>query len=164
MTPERFNRVENSVGLLSEAVAELRTIAKVVVVEHGSRIKDLENNVDGIRESISDKCEMKTKEVDSKIADAISETRVIISQNFKYTLWMASAILGLGGIMIAGFVMYMSYIDKKSSEMDAKLVIRESVSVVNGQNIVHLKENQASMRDEIKDIHTDLKEILKAVK
>jgi len=164
MTPERFDRVENSVGLLSEAVAELRTIAKVVVVEHGSRIKELEADVDNLKDSMYESCDIKTKEIDSKIAEAISDTKDLISVNFRYTLWMAGAILGLGGILITGFIMYVSYIDTKSSDMDNKLVIREAVSVRNGENIIHLKEDQLLMRADIKDMHEDLKEILKAVK
>lgn len=164
MTPERFNKIEDSVSLLGEAVAELRTIAKVVVAEHGARIKELEVDVDNLKDSIYEACDIKTKEIDSKIADAISATRELIGTNFKYTLWMAGAILGLGGILITGFVMYMSYIDTKSGEMDAKLVTREAVSVKNGENIIHLKEDQIRIHEEIKDVHEDLKEILKAVK
>jgi hypothetical protein len=48
--------------------------------------------------------------------------------------------------------------------MDDKLTAREESSVRNSENIANLKENQRLMHEELQDVHSDLKEILKAVK
>lgn len=54
---------------VEEAVIEFKQIAKYVIVEHAQRIKSLEDDVDNIKTTLYESCDIKTKEIaDSKLA------------------------------------------------------------------------------------------------
>lgn len=54
---------------VEEAVIEFKQIAKYVIVEHAERIRNLEDDVDNIKTTLYESCDIKTREIaDSKVS------------------------------------------------------------------------------------------------
>ena len=171
MTEE--DRRENSARLkaVEEAVIEFRVIAEKVVVAHAQKLDEHDRKIEEIRNTIYISCDAKTQEVDIKIeksenalaeAQEASEVRVLemLDKHFSYAVWAFGGVITLIGIICTVAMMWVSYSNAQISSIGDKLSVRENVSVKNRENILSTQEDVGHLRTEIRDVKSDVHEIL----
>jgi outer membrane lipoprotein-sorting protein len=171
MTDEE--RRENSIRLklVEEAVIEFRVIAETVVISHAKKLDEHDRAIKDIERSIYQTCDAKAQEVDTKISrsedmllEAVeaSEDRLItmVDKHFSYAVWAFSGVLGILGALSTLAMMWVSYDNTQLSSLSDKIGVGESVSVKNRENILSTQDDVGHLRDEIKDVKSDIHEIL----
>lgn len=121
---------------VEEAVIEFKQIAKYVIGEHALRIKELEDDMDNVKSSIYDSCDLKTKEIDSKVQEASRGMFTWLS----YLVVAMTTLAGLGLTAIIHFNDHVSRVETdvaliKTIQEHRNIQIADLLSKVNGIDI-----------------------------
>lgn len=121
---------------VEEAVIEFKQIAKYVIGEHALRIKELEDDMDNVKSSIYDSCDLKTKEIDSKVQEASRGMFTWLS----YLVVAMTTLAGLGLTAIIHFNDHVSRVETdvaliKTIQEHRNTQIADLLSKVNGIDI-----------------------------
>lgn len=123
MTPERFDSIEERTRKVEEAVIKLSVVAETFV-KIESRVTRNEGEIDKLKTSIYQSCDSKTKEIDDKVASAISDVEGLLDKHF---VWAVGLITGLFFLFLGG----LTYLNNDISEVQ----VESTKNTTNVENI-----------------------------
>lgn len=125
---------------VEEAVIEFKQIAKYVIGEHALRIKDLEDDMDDMKTTMYDSCDLKTKEIDDKVKDSSKDL-------FKWLTYMAATVIGLAGLGLTAVVHFNAHVSNVETDIATIKTIQENRNVQINSILTELKSISTFMHE-----------------
>lgn len=104
---------------VEEAVIEFKQIAKYVIGEHALRIKDLEDDMDDMKTTMYDSCDLKTKEIDGKVRESSKDL-------FKWLTYVATSVVAVAGLGLAAVVYFNEHVSAVERDIATIKTIQEN--------------------------------------
>ena len=133
MQEETHKDLERRTRLVEEAIIEFKFIAKTVVVEHADRIKQCEDDINELKDTLYQSCDIKSKEFDQKV------------HNVKLSLIKIIAVIATLGLSAV------TYFNINMSHAQATLAAQQVKQDA-------MAESLSEVKVILKDIQSDLKE------